>query len=78
MKCLTAITSVKTKNKKKETKKIQTFSKKEYKLLKQFFKPFLNICTALGYFILPTYQFNAQSTGRPDKRKAAQDSGFLG
>ena len=32
---------------------------------------FLNIYTILGYFILTAKQFNSQSMGRSDKRKAA-------
>ena len=32
----------------------------------------------LGYFVRITYQYSSQSMGRPDKRKAARDSRFIG
>ena len=63
--CLKAISSVKTK------------TKKEEKFSKQFLSPF-RIYTGLGYFIRTAYQFNSQSMGRPDKRKAEETHGLLG
>ena len=38
----------------------------------------MNIYTDIGHFVCTTYQRNLQSMGRPDKRKAARDSQFVG
>ena len=56
----------------------ETFSKKKYTFLKLLFILFLNIYTNIGHFIRTAYQLNLQSMGRPDKRKAARDSQFVG
>ena len=69
-KCLKAIFSVKPEQLAK--------SKKECKFLKSFFKLSLDIYPSLRYYIHTTCQFNSHSMDRPDKRKTARDSRFVG